>query len=902
MKKALKIIGIILVIIVLALFIIPFAFQSQIQDAVKRYMNQNLNAKVEFSDVNLSFFRSFPQAQVDVYDLEITNLKPFEDETLATAKNVSFSMSVKELFKGADEAIIINKVNVDEALLTLKVDSYGNENFNILKETDPNAEATTFTYDIEDYKISKSALTYTDETSDFTMNISELEHSGHARFTDQISELDTESEANVSLSIDSTNYLDNNHVRLSALIDMDINNQKYTFKENTGYINQLPLEFEGYVQQIENGQDIDISFKNPESSFKSFLAIVPEAYSKNFDDVQTTGDFIMNGHIKGINSEERIPNIDIKIASDNASFKYPDLPKSVSDITIKMNVLNTTGNIDDTYVNIETFNFRIDQDNFKSSAVLRELNKNMKVSADIDGTINLANLTKAYPIELEQQLTGILKAKINTNFDMEAVEKNAYERINNSGTINISNMVFSTEALAKPIHIANADMTLGNGNVTVTNFKATTGSSDISATGNLNNLVGFVLSDKGLQGNFNVTSNSLVVSDFMTETIPATTETSQGEVNTTTTKDAVKIPDFLNCTINVNANSVLYDDLLLKDVKGALVIKDQQASIQNLTSSIFDGILAVQGNVSTKTDVPIFDISLAADGFSIAKSFSDLNLLQQLAPIAKALNGTLNTNIRLAGTLDDSMSPNLKSITGNAFAELLATAINPETSKVIQELGGALNFIDFSKLDLRDLQTNLDFSDGFVNVKPFGFKYQDIEIVVAGSHSFDNKMNYNATFNVPAKYLGSEVNRLIGKINDNDVNKITIPVAANITGTFSSPKVATDLSSAVSNLTKQLIEIEKQKLLNNGKNKILEILGGMPKAEQPKTTPADSTRKDSIPSVFKTPNIFKTDTTRTKTPVEENVKDILGGLIKNRNKEKPAPKTTTPKDTTNQGN
>ena len=99
--------------------------------------------------------------------------------------------------------------------------------------------------------------------------------------------------------MDSINYLNNNHVKLDALIDMDLKNEKYTFKENKGYINQLPLEFKGYVQQIEEGQDIDISFENPGSSFKDFLAVIPESYSKNIENVQTTGDFKVSGIIKG---------------------------------------------------------------------------------------------------------------------------------------------------------------------------------------------------------------------------------------------------------------------------------------------------------------------------------------------------------------------------------------------------------------------------------------------------------------------------------------------------------------------------------------------------------------------------------------------------------------------------
>jgi len=54
----------------------------------------------------------------------------------------------------------------------------------------------------------------------------------------------------------------------------------------------------------------------------------------------------------------------------------------------------------------------------------------MLVDANIDGVLNLANLTKAYPIELKNELKGILKTKLNTHFDLNAIETNAYDRIN----------------------------------------------------------------------------------------------------------------------------------------------------------------------------------------------------------------------------------------------------------------------------------------------------------------------------------------------------------------------------------------------------------------------------------------------------------------------------------------
>ena len=94
------------------------------------------------------------------------------------------------------------------------------------------------------------------------------------------------------------------------------------------------------------------------------------------------------------------------------------------------------------------------------------------------------------------------------------------------------------------------------------------------------------------------------------------------------------------------------DNLNLKNVKGTLYIKDQQVSLENMTSSIFDGALSISGDVSTKNETPTFNLKLNANGFDIAKSFKDLELLQSLAPIAKLLQGKLNTGINLSGELD----------------------------------------------------------------------------------------------------------------------------------------------------------------------------------------------------------------------------------------------------------
>ena len=875
MKKVLKISGITLLIIIVLLVSVPFVFQSQIKDMVKNFINDNLNAQVEFSDVSLSFLRSFPKASVSVSDLKITNFEPFKDETFVTAKDISFTMPIKELFKSADEdPIVINSINIDEALLTLKTDKFGNTNYDIAKKDNEDSKTQTensgFSFDIKDYSIKNSALTYIDEASKMTIHVTELNHEGKGIFSAEKSELDTKSEAHVSFTIDSTNYLSNNLIKLDALIGLDMANNTYTFKYNKGYINQLPLEFDGYVKLLENGQDIDITFENPEASFKDFLAVIPETYSKNLETVETTGEFKVKGHVKGLNSDNTIPNLDINIVSNNASFKYPDLPKRVESITINTSIKNTTGNVDDTYVDIDALNFKIDQDVFKSSATIKNVTGNMLVNANVDGVLNLANISKVYPVTLENQLSGMLKANVNTAFDMDAIDNNAYERIKNNGTMSLSGFNYSSAELANPIQISNAKLTFSNDNVSLNQFDATTGSSDFSVTGTIKNLLGFLLSDKTLQGNFNLNSNTFAVNDFMSS------DTSEMET-TKSSSESLKIPAFLDCAFNAQANTVLYDNLQLKNVKGTLIIKDEQAILQNLTSNLFDGNLAVTGLVSTKTEAPTFNMDLGINNFDIAQSFQGFEMMQKMVPIAKAIQGKFNTTLNLKGHLTDDFTPSLNSLSGNALAELLSSTVNPLNAEVLNQLGSSLNFVDFKKLSLNDLKTQFEFNDGKVNVKPFHLKYQDIDIEVSGSHNFDQTMSYNAVFNVPAKYLGSEVNRLIGKIDDASTNDISIPVTANITGTYIKPSVKTDLTSSVSKLTSQLVEIEKQKLLNQGKNKVTDLLGGLLNKNS-KTTETDSTSTQTT----------QTDSTKTNTgsTVQKEIKNVLGGILSGKKKKK----------------
>ena len=897
-KKVLKITSITLLVLLAIIIAVPLFLQGKIEEIIKTKVNNSINATFDFEDADLSLLRSFPDANVKLTNLSLVNKAPFEGDTLFASSEIALSMSIKELFKSAEEPIEIKTLNIDGAKLLIKADKDGNANYDITKESGASTAATTeasgddFTLNLNSYAISNAEIVYWDMASGMRLDILEMNHSGTGDLSLEQSELKTLTDALVSFEMDSTQYLNRNKINLDALIGIDLTENKYTFLENKALVNQLPLVFEGFVKVNEENQEVDITFETPSSDFKNFLAVIPEAYAANIESVQTTGNFEVNGQFKGVVDDEHIPTFKIAINSENASFKYPDLPKSVRNVYIDTEINNETGITEDTYVDINRLSFLIDEDKFNLNANIRELLGNTKVNAHMDGRINLANISQAYPVPEDFNLKGILNADITTAFDMASLENKQYQNTRTTGKASLSGFEYASEELKNPVTINTAAVSFNPDKVSLDSFTGKTGSTDFEAKGTLTNLLGFMFNDENVEGNFTLNSNRFALNDFMMEETADNTEPENGEKetgSTTTGEERIKIPSFLDCTIDAAANTVVYDNLNLKNVKGTLIIKDETATVKNLTSDLFGGTLGLSGSVSTKQETATFDMNLGMNNFNIGESFAGLELLKTLTPLATAIQGKLNSDIKISGNLKEDFTPNLATISGNLLAELLSPKLDAEKAPLVSALDSKLNFLDTKEINLDGLKTALTCDNGTVKVKPFTLTYKDIAIDVNGSHSFDKQMDYAATLNVPAKYLGSEVNKLIAQLNDQSLGEVTVPVTANIGGNFTNPSVSTDLSSSVKTLTTKLVEMQKQKLIGQGKEKAKDLLSDVFKKDESDTT---NTKNDGVKEAIGTLLGGKKDTTATDSTkakqgdeVKDAAKSILGGLLKKKKKD-----------------
>ncbi|MCW3117103.1 MAG: hypothetical protein JWM28_1185, partial [Chitinophagaceae bacterium] len=319
MKKALKITGITLLILIAFAFAIPLLFKGKIVTLVKSGINKNVNATVEFKDLTLSLFRHFPKLSVALENVSITGIDEFAKDTLISAEKIDVSVNIMSVI-GGDE-IKVAGLYLESPRIHALVHKNGKANWDIAKEdTSSQAAADTssssFKMQLQKYAIHHGTIIYHDESSNMSAEIFDLNHEGHGDFTLDIFTLSTTTKAvSANFNYGGIPYLVNTKAAIGADIKIDNKTSRYDFKTDDILLNNLKLSAAGFFQLVNDSvYNMDISFKSPSNDFKDILSMIPAVYKADFDKLKTSGKAAFNGFVKGTYSPQQIPSYDVNLA------------------------------------------------------------------------------------------------------------------------------------------------------------------------------------------------------------------------------------------------------------------------------------------------------------------------------------------------------------------------------------------------------------------------------------------------------------------------------------------------------------------------------------------------------------------------------------------------------------
>ncbi len=898
--------GIFLVLVIGLLAAAPFLFKDQIVTAVKNLVNENLNATVEFEDVDISLLRSFPNVSVGLQNYSITGVEEFEGVKLAAGELAAVTVDFWSAWNFGKVPLNIKSVTLDKPDINVIVLENGKANYDIAKPTtDTTAAPMNYEIQLQQYSINEGNLVYDDRMGGTYVKIVNLNHSGKGDFTQDVFDLDTETTiGQLTAESGGIPYLKKAKVDYDAGFNIDLPNQKYILRENKLKINDLEINLDGWLAMAEDDDiGMDLTFNSPKSDFKSLLSMIPNAYTEGFENVQANGTFKLAGMVKGIYSAEpeQYPAFNINLDIANADFKFPDLPMGISGINTTIIVNSPESDLDKMLVDISKFNLKLGNNPVEGYFKLRTPMSDPDIDTKINGKLDLGDLARAFPMEGVKTLNGVLNMNIAAKTKMSTIDKGDYSNVDMSGDASIESMDYVADGMPpiridamrlfftpKNVQVPNFSMKLGksdlsgSGNIdnilayfspdatmkgdftirsgyfnadewmtveegsqataspqpaattseelfdrfdftldaelkqldydvykirdvvakgnftpnklTASQLSAKIGESDVSASGILTNVWNYLFYNGKLGGNFDLRSNYMNLNQFMTEE-PAAANTAPTEAS-----EPILVPENIDVVLDANMNKVIYDNMELNNVKGSLVVANEEVKFTNLTANTLGGSIDINGGYNTQNhEKPKFDLGMKLRQMDFQKSFNTFNTFQAIAPIGKFMSGVFNTELSMSSELNKDLTPNLATLAAAGLLQTLNAQLRG--AKPLEAIGNKLNVDAFKNMQFKDTKNWFTVKDGAVLLEEFDAKYQDIDMKIGGSHKLVGDMDYHIIAKIPREkigknplgaaansgleFLGAEASKLGLDLNVGEFVNVQI----NLGGTLDNPKV-----------------------------------------------------------------------------------------------------------------
>ena len=794
MKKALKIAGITVGVILILLLVLPFAFQGKIEKIVKQEGNKMLNAQFDFSALDISLLRNFPSASVTLEDFYLKGTGAFENDTLIQAGELTAAVNLFSLF--GDSGYDISKIIIEDTKVKAIVLEDGKPNWDVMKASaeedtvqETSAESSPFRIKLKRLSVKDLSVSYDDRQAGMYAAIENLKATCSGDFGSERTLVDLELKTPaLTYRTGGVPFLNRAALEADMNVDADLMNNKFTLQDNSISLNAIKLNIDGWAAMQKDGVGMDIKLNTNEVGFKELLSLIPAIYAKDFQDLKTDGKASLTAFAKGTLTQEQMPQFEVALNVENAMFRYPSLPAGVDGINISATVKNPGGNIDATEVTINPFDFTLAGNPFSLKAIVKTPTSDPDLQATAKGTLDLGKIKDVYPLE-DMSFNGTIQADMNLAGKLSYIEKEQYDKMKAEGSIRLNGMRLNMKDLPT-VDIQRSTFSFSPRYLQLSETTVNIGNNDVTLDSRFENYLGYALKGSTLKGNLNISSNHLNLNDFMsTDTTAVQAQATADTTATTSSTGAIRIPENLDFNMQANLKEVLFDKMKLENVNGTLLVKNGTIDMQNLSFNTMGGSITANGAYSApKASQPHLNAGFDMKNIGFAQAYQELGLVQQLAPIFKGLKGNFSGNLQIDTPLDENMSPVMKKVQGSG--NLSTKDLSLSGVKFIDQVADIVKKPSMKEIEVKDLNLGFEIKDGRVNTQPFDLKLGDYTMNLSGSTGLDQTIDYTGKITLPSGGIGSALGT----------------VDMTIGGTFTSPKVGIDMASLAKNAAEQALK------------------------------------------------------------------------------------------------
>ncbi|MEM7656520.1 MAG: AsmA-like C-terminal region-containing protein [Bacteroidota bacterium] len=928
MKRFLLIVAGILVVVIGALAVLPWFFRDKIKVMVQEDIQKMVDAEVYFGDVGLSFLADFPNACISVQDFGVVGKEVFAKDTLISGQEFSLVVDLNSVISG--EEIQIKEVRLNRPRVHAIVLKDGSANWDIFlsdsSATEVDTASSSFQIALQAYELTDGFLRYQDETLPMDLMIQGLRHRGKGDFTAETFVLETVSSATaITTEYDGIKYLNRAVVEAAVNMDIDVSEDlQIDLRDNLLSVNDMSVKVDGSVGMPGDDIDLDLAYAAQKTTFASLFSLIPGVYTADFADIQTDGNLVFDGYVKGRYNETQIPGFGLNLQVDQGSIQYPDVPKPITGILMDLKVDAPAGDLEQMVINLKRLRADLGQNPIDASAEIKglermqiignlkaklqleeltemfpiegtELKGLFKVDAtangvyddaagsfpqvdgrmaltdgyvknaeypaeltefgfhgelkDVDGaltsavfdlpdfhflldgepidgslhvenfdnptyllkargTLDLAKLLQIYPID-SMELTGrLIVEDFSTAGTYADIEAERYTDLPTSGRVQVQELVYQDAYLTAPVTVQSGTADFTPNRLNISGARGQLGKSDYAVDGYFTNYLAYaLLENEPLGGQMSLRSQRFDVNEWMEEEGGGS---SSGEE--AVAYEVIPVPGNLNVAFDADLKEVLYEDLVLSDMKGSMRVADQAVQMEDVSFGMLGGRVAMSGEyVTTNVRQPSYHFYMNVQELLVEKVAETFTIAQEYAPALKFIDGICNTEFGISGLLGSDMMPVLESVNSLGVFNMLKGGL--KNTPMLTSLSEKTQLSQLSQLNLEAAKGQFEIKDGFLIISPIDLKKDDLLITIGGRQNLAGSLDYDLALDAPSGKLDqAAVGALSSLTGTSFQTSDRVQLNLKIGGTTQAPKIRGGKGGTVQEVKDQLVDAAENKL------------------------------------------------------------------------------------------
>lgn len=726
-------------IILISLLAIAFIYISinkqEIIAGVKKDIELKIKGHVEYSEIALSFFKSFPVFSVELTNVSVTDsLFSVHHNKLFTAKEVLLKLNIINKIFGKPA---VDAVSVKHGSLYL-YSLPGNENGSIVKSKSKNIEIKKIS--IEDFRV---AIDKPEKNKFYDFSIKELK----IKFKND-GDINVNSNLLVNAMIfnkEKGSYLKNKQIKGSYLL----NYRKgiLSFDNVKLFIDNHPFVFSGNF----NSNDFKLAVFSANNNFKFLSSVLTPKIDSALNIVSLNSPVNVWANISGpIKSGD--PLVTVKCVAKNVGLKtnFMDFDKAAfTAFFTNENIKGLPRKDPNSKITIRNFSALWHDIPVSSQSIEIADLKNPVLSGAINSEFKIKDLDKIIGSESLEFKNG--SGKIYLNYKGPFIRNDSTNSFIN-GNVSITDGNVRYKPRSVDMENIDALIIFKNSNVFIEKLNTIVLKQKIFMKGEGKSLLSLINTNPGKATiNWNIFSPLLNMNNF-------SFLLSERSENTVKKKgllpNANKLDELLkNAILNVNFQTpaLIYKNFKATKVDANVTLLADSYSINDLSMLNSGGSIKLHGKVFQNTsNSHKFSLAGKFSNVEVSNVFNEFDNFGQSGIEGKNLKGNLTTNFSLSGNLSNKGFILPKSITGVIdFSLKNGELLNYEPVKKIQKF--IFKNRNFDTISFAELKNKIEFKGGEYSIKKMEIQSSVLTLIVQGLYSTTG--NSDISIQVPLNNL-----------------------------------------------------------------------------------------------------------------------------------------------------